>query len=163
MTQNDLSRLSTVALTHKYTSDFVDDIGWESWMDEYCEDPESITEGEIARIDEELKRIWNEAWYEYAHDAVYAADKAGMAGDLDAIWSIYTKLDDADYGWSADVMYKPDRSWTDGDVVVEICGRELTIRPEFDDSEEYWDVFERNAFDYNSLRKHLVSVNVSWS
>ena len=61
MTTNELARLSTVALTHKYASEFIDDIGWEDWMKEYCEDPESPTEDEIARIDEELKRIWKEA------------------------------------------------------------------------------------------------------
>ena len=163
MNTNDLTRLSTVALTYKYTYSFIDSIGWEDWMKEYCEDPESPTEDEIARIDEELKRIWNEAWSDYIYDAVFAADKAGMAGDLNAIWGIFTALDDADYGWHGDILYKPDRLVTEGDVVVKLVGSELTLRPEYDDSDEYWDALERNSKDYDSLRKHLVSVHVSWN
>ena len=40
--------------------DYIDDIGWQEWMNEYVADSDYPTEEEFERIDRMLEEIWNE-------------------------------------------------------------------------------------------------------
>lgn len=157
---------NVMALKHPNQLDFADAIGWASWMDDYCENPESPTEEELAKIDNDLKGIWADAWEEYILSAIRHADYEAKIKHIDELWDIFVKINSSpSYEWSGDVLYNPDKFWNDGDLTFEIIRwrrKEITISPEFDEDYNFWEELDRDNIDYAELRKHLVDIRVYW-